>query len=97
MKKPVKPEMRNMKTIQTTGIIKGIIFIILLISMTFLIGGKADALGLDRLEIPERPETEAWYRITPEGAVSADGSPWHGMFKKGQKKTKSSSGFTGAA
>ena len=40
------------------------------------------------LEIPERPETEAWYRITPEGGVSADGSPWHGMFKKGTEENK---------
>ena len=49
---------------------------------------QAEAVGLDRLEIPEEPETEAWYRITPEGAVSADGSPWHGMFKKGTEENK---------
>ena len=49
---------------------------------------SANAIGLDRLEIPEEPETETWYRITPEGAVSSDGSPWHGMFKKGIEENK---------
>ena len=48
-----------------------------------LAGRGVYAIGLDRLEIPAEPEAGAWYRITPEGALSADGSPWHGMFRKG--------------
>ena len=64
--------------------------ILLILAVLFLcpLRGRAEAVGLDRLEIPEQPETEAWYRITPEGAVSADGSPWHGMFKKGTEENK---------
>ncbi len=34
-------------------------------------------------ELPANPETMAWYRITPEGTVSSDGSPWWGFFQKG--------------
>lgn len=34
-------------------------------------------------ELQGEPQTGKWYEITPEGAVSADGSPWHAFFKKG--------------
>ena len=76
-----------MKTFQLVTHNRRVTMIFLLVIL-FLFSGKADAIGLDRLEIPGQPETEAWYRITPEGAISADGSPWHGMFKKGTEENK---------
>ena len=35
-------------------------------------------------EIPTSPEEGAYYRITPAGAVCANGAPYHGVFKKGR-------------
>ncbi len=39
------------------------------------------------LEFPElqgEPEVGKWYEVSPEGAISADGSPWRAFFKKGK-------------
>lgn len=35
--------------------------------------------------LTENPETGKWYSIAPEGALSADGSPWRGLFRKGKE------------
>ena len=35
-------------------------------------------------ELDGEPETGTWYRISPEGALCADGSPWHGNLYKGK-------------
>lgn len=35
-------------------------------------------------ELDGEPETGTWYRISPEGARCADGSPWHGNLYKGK-------------
>lgn len=34
-------------------------------------------------ESPANPETGVWYSVRPEGAVSADGSSWHGRIRFG--------------
>lgn len=36
-------------------------------------------------EITDDPEIGTWYRITPEGALSSDGTQWHGLFRKGSE------------
>lgn len=38
-----------------------------------------------RPEITDNPKVGEWYRITPEGALSSDGSQWHGLIKLGEK------------
>ena len=35
-------------------------------------------------ELNGEAETGKWYRISPEGALCADGSPWHGNLYKGE-------------
>ena len=34
-------------------------------------------------ELTGDPEIGKWYRVTPEGTKSSDGSEWHGIFRKG--------------
>lgn len=41
------------------------------------------ALGLTYPDLPETPQVGQWYTVTPEGAVCADGSPWHGLIRLG--------------
>lgn len=36
-------------------------------------------------ELTDKPEIGTWYRITPEGALSSDGTQWHGLFRKGNE------------
>lgn len=36
-------------------------------------------------ELEGKPETGTWYRITPKGTRSSDGSEWHGLIKPGSK------------
>ena len=35
--------------------------------------------------LTENPEIGKWYSIAPEGALSADGTPWRGLFRKGKE------------
>ena len=52
-------------------------------------GTAAAVLGFRAaLRFPElrgAPQYGKWYRITPKGTCSSDGSPWHGMFKLGRE------------
>ncbi len=36
-------------------------------------------------ELKETPEIGKWYRITPEGTQSSDGSEWHGLIRIGRE------------
>ena len=36
-------------------------------------------------EIPKRPSEGRWYRVTPPGTRSADGSAWHGLYRRGRE------------
>jgi len=36
-------------------------------------------------ESPAKPETGVWYGVSPEGAISADGSPWQGRIRFGSE------------
>ena len=38
-----------------------------------------------RKEITSNPKIGEWYRITPDGALSSDGSQWHGLIKLGDE------------
>ncbi len=33
--------------------------------------------------LPDDPQTGEWYAVAPEGAVCADGTPWHGLIRLG--------------
>lgn len=39
----------------------------------------------NRPEIIPNPKIGEWYRISPDGAISSDGSQWHGLFRKGSE------------
>ena len=43
------------------------------------------ALGLTYPELPETPQIGQWYTVYPEGAICADGSPWHGLIRLGSE------------
>ena len=68
--------------------LKKVLLIVLSVLAILAIGGYF-ALKMTFLkEFPElqgKPETGKWYEVAPEGAVSADGSPWHAFFKKGKE------------
>ena len=36
-------------------------------------------------ELKGEPEIGKWYRITPEGTMSSDGSEWHGLIRLGSE------------
>lgn len=51
-----------------------------------VLGGGVALKKTFLMEFPElrgTPETGTWYEVAPEGAVSADGSPWRAFFRKG--------------
>ena len=47
--------------------------------------GVSAALKSRTAELPENPKEGKWYAVSPEGALCADGSSWHGLFKKGKE------------
>lgn len=61
-----------------------LIIIVLIIGAIFLISCFIGNIT-NRPEIIQNPKIGEWYRITPEGAVSSDGSEWHGLFRKGSE------------
>ena len=48
-------------------------------------------------EIPAHPKTGRWYRVTPPGTRSADGSAWHGLYRRGRENKVVVSLFGGGA
>ena len=56
---------------------------ILAVLVVWVIGGYIVLKKTFLQESPElqgKPETGKWYEVAPEGAVSADGSPWRAFF-----------------
>ena len=71
------------KTVKVISIIF-LIGIMLMIGTIFLISHFIDNIT-HRPEIIPNPKIGEWYRITPDGAISSDGSEWHGLFRKGSE------------
>ena len=82
MKEKKKGNHRKLKTILSILLSLVIIFGIVI----FLI--LKNTVLVKRPELKENPEVGKWYRITPEGAKSSDGSEWHGLIKLGKEKDK---------
>ena len=71
---------------RTMNILKKTFLAILAVLVVLAIGGYIVLKKTFLQEFPElqgKPETGKWYEVAPEGAVSADGSPWRAFFKKG--------------
>lgn len=68
------------KTIKFIGIILAIAVVIAFIVVAAILG---KTVLIKHSELVGEPEVGKWYRITPEGTQSSDGSEWHGIFKKG--------------
>lgn len=66
-----------------------IIFIIaaVAIAAAIIIGIRKRVIRdlMNHREITSNPKIGEWYRITPDGALSSDGSQWHGLMKLGDK------------
>ena len=61
-----------------------LIIIVLIVGAIFLISRFIGNIT-NRPEIIQNPKIGEWYRITPDGAISSDGSQWHGLFRKGSE------------
>ena len=61
-----------------------LITIVLIVGAIFLISRFIGNIT-NRPEIIQNPKIGEWYRITPDGAISSDGSQWHGLFRKGSE------------
>lgn len=55
-----------------------IVPLLLMVGLYFMRSG-----GNTLQESPAKPETGVWYNVSPEGAISADGSPWQGRIRFG--------------
>ena len=72
-----KPKRRVWKTVM-------IIFLVLLVIAAVVVGIILKKTVLVKHpELTGEPEVGKWYRITPEGTKSSDGSEWHGLIRLG--------------
>lgn len=62
-----------------------ICFLIVLIGAGIGVKVFLNKLNVKYEELPEEPMIGQWYRVSPEGAMSSDGSEWHGLFRKGSE------------
>ena len=73
----VKPKRRGWKIVL-------IIFLVLVVIAAVAVGIILKKTVLVKHpELTGEPEVGKWYRITPEGAKSSDGSEWHGLIRLG--------------
>lgn len=67
-------------------IVRNIALVILAIFIAIAVGIVVVlklVLNPDFPELTGTPEIGKWYKISPEGTISADGSEWHGLMKLG--------------
>ena len=68
------------KAMKTVGIILVAVVIIAAIAVGVILG---KTVFVKHPELKGEPETGKWYRITPDGTISSDGSEWHGLIRVG--------------
>lgn len=73
-----------MKKVLKVILIVFLIIVVLIVGAIFLISRFIGNIT-NRPEIIQNPKIGEWYRITPDGAISSDGSQWHGLFRKGSQ------------
>lgn len=78
MEKPAKKKHLLAKVLGVIGIV------IALAALAIFLFAKATFLKAFP-ELEGVPEIGKWYRITPAGTKSSDGSEWHGIFRKGSE------------
>lgn len=78
MEKPAKKKHLLLKVLSVIGIV-----IALAVLAIFLFAKATFLRSFPELE--GTPEIGKWYRITPAGTKSSDGSEWHGIFRKGSE------------
>ena len=76
-----------METKKKKHILRNILIGLLVLLIAAGIGIRVflNKLDVKYEELPEEPVTGQWYRVSPEGARSSDGSEWHGLFRKGSE------------
>lgn len=68
------------KTMKTVGIIVIAAVAVAAVVIGVILG---KTVFVRHPELKGEPETEKWYRITPDGTKSSDGSEWHGLIRIG--------------
>lgn len=77
-----------MKKTKRKHIALGVILIIVTIVLVAVIGVFIKIKNTFLIEYPEldgSPIEGEWYQVTPDDAISSDGSEWHGIFRKGSE------------
>ena len=77
-----------MKNIKRKHIVLAVILVILAIALSVGIGFFIKIKNTVLTEFPElegTPVVGEWYEVTPDDAISSDGSEWHGIFRKGSE------------
>lgn len=66
-------------------VVRTILIVLLVVLVALGIGVKIilDKLNTDHPVLPSNPEIGQWYKVSPEGAKSSNGTEWHGLYRKG--------------
>ena len=72
---------KNKRHIGKTILIVVLALLIVAVVLAAVILGKT--VLVKHPELKGEPEIGKWYRITPEGTKSSDGSEWHGLIRLG--------------
>lgn len=68
-------------------ILRNILICLLIVAILLGIGIKVvlNKLNVDYPALSSDYEIGQWYKVSPEGAKSSDGSEWHSLFRKGKE------------
>ena len=66
-------------------VVRTILIVLLVVLVALGIGVRIilDKLNVDHPVLPSNPEIGQWYKVSPEGAKSSNGTEWHGLYRKG--------------
>lgn len=92
MKKPVKKTKKRVITIVVAVLLVLVVAVAALILVVL-----SKTVWYKHPELKGDPEIGQWYRITPEGTQSSDGSEWHGLLKIGSENKVAVYFFGGGA